>query len=150
MGKKTDELGKLLETVKPEEISHFLDDNWSDMLDDEKEFTKFMRVTVKSKGLKWKNIYTAVGVSESYGQEIIAARKHANNRDLILRFCFAGRFTLEETQHALTLYGMNPLYARNPRDAVFIVAINKRIYDLGDVDDLLREQNFDVITDEID
>lgn len=150
MGKKTDELGKVLETVQPEEISQFLNDNWSDMLDDEREFTNFMRATVKKNGLKWKDIYTTVGISEDYGQEVIGMRKHAKNRDLILRFCFAGRFNLDETQHALTLYGLNPLYSRNPRDAVLIVAINKRIYDLGDVDELLMEQNFERIVAEIE
>ena len=36
---------------------------------------------------------------------------------------------------------MAPLHVRNPRDVAFIVAINNRIFDIHDVDAILRENN---------
>ena len=63
--------------------------------------------------------------------------KHTKNRDLIIRFCLAGHFLLDEVNRALKLYGMSPLYAKDKRDACLIVAINNRIYELFEIDDLL-------------
>ena len=68
--------------------------------------------------------------------------KHTKNRDLIIRFCIAGHFSLRETNRALKLYGMTPLYSRNKRDVCIILAINNRIFDLSQVDDLLTGQGF--------
>ena len=50
----------------------------------------------------------------------------------------AGRFSPEETQEALILYGMAPLHGRLPRDAVLMVAIQNGIYDLSEVNRLLE------------
>ena len=47
----------------------------------------------------------------------------------------------EETQEALVLYGMAPLYEKIRRDTAFIVAFSNRIYDIHDVDAILRENN---------
>lgn len=85
----------------------------------------------------YKDIYSFAGVSESYGEKILNMEKHTKNRDLIIRFCVAGRFQLNEINTALKLYGMKPLYAKDKRDACIIVAINNRKYDLGDIDDML-------------
>ena len=60
-------------------------------------------------------------------------RKHTKDRDVIIRLCVAGRLTLE-------LYGMQPLYAKDKRDACMIVAINNRKYQLFEIDDMLVEQ----------
>ena len=66
--------------------------------------------------------------------------KHTKNRDLIIRFCVAGHFMVNEINRALKLYGMNSLYAKNKRDACIIVAINNRKYNLFEIDDLLEQQ----------
>ncbi len=149
MGQKTDKLGQELETLHPDEMDRFLEDNWQDMLDGDREFTDFMRGMIRKKNLEWKNVYNAAGISEKYGQEVISMRKHTTNRDLIIRLCLAAQFDLEDTQHALKLYGMQPLYPRVPRDAVLIVSINRRMYDLADIDELLLKQGCDGISGEI-
>lgn len=76
-------------------------------------------------------------VTESYGSKIFTMEKHTKDRDLIIRFCIAGHFNWDETNRALKLYGLNELYAKDPRDAVLIVAINNRIYNLYDIDEML-------------
>ena len=47
------------------------------------------------------------------------------------------QMTEEEAQEALLLYGMAPLYARLPRDAVLLAAIWRKIHDLQEVNGLL-------------
>ena len=85
---------------------------------------------------------------ESYGEKILNMEKHTKNRDLILRFCIAGHFLLDEVNRALKLYGMNPLYAKDKRDACFIVAINNRKYELFEIDDMLERQGLKKISKE--
>ena len=74
--------------------------------------------------------------------------KHTSDRDLILRFCIAGHFNWDETNRALKLYGFNELYSKDPRDACIIVAINNRIFDLGEIDNSLSEHGLETITPE--
>ncbi len=65
--------------------------------------------------------------------------RHTKNWDVIIRLCIAGHFSLLEVNRALKLYGLSELYAKEPRDACIIVALNNRIYDLGQIDDILTE-----------
>ncbi|MBE5923600.1 MAG: hypothetical protein E7271_03910 [Lachnospiraceae bacterium] len=51
----------------------------------------------------------------------------------------AGHFNWDETNRALKLYGLNELYAKDARDACIIVAINNRIFDISQIDDILDE-----------
>ena len=55
--------------------------------------------------------------------------------------CLAAEFLLDETQMALILYGMAPLCGRIPRDAAFIVAFQNKIYNIHEVDAILREND---------
>ena len=72
-------------------------------------------------------------------------RKSTN---LIIRFCLAGRFNWKETNRALKLYGMSELYSKNPRDACMMVAINHRIFDVYQVDEMLRKNGLDGLMDQ--
>ena len=86
-----------------------------------------------------KDVYSFAGVTESYGSKILRMEKHTSDRDMIIRLCAAGHFTLLEMNRALKLYGFSELYAKNPRDACLIVAINHRIYDIYEIDRILEE-----------
>lgn len=145
--KRTDELDELLEKMKPEQLGDYYKDNKKYMADDKKTFSYYMKDVLANKNLMCtnrkiclKDIYSIAGVSESYGEKILNMEKHTKNRDLILRFCIAGHFLLDEVNRALKLYGMNPLYAKDKRDACFIVAINNRKYELFEIDDMLERQ----------
>ena len=72
--------------------------------------------------------------------------KHTKNRDLIIKFCIAGRFGLNEINTALKLYGMHPLYAKDKRDACIIVAVNNKKYDLFEIDDILEKQGLNKLS----
>ena len=72
--------------------------------------------------------------------------KRTKDRDLILRLCIAGHFSLEETNRALKLYGMPELYSKNSRDACLIVGISNRIYRLDKIDDMLEKRGLEKIT----
>ena len=80
---------------------------------------------------------------ERYGYKIIAGDKHTIKRDVIIRLAIASKFNLKETNRALKLYGFNELYSKIARDAVLIVAINSCIYNIDQVNELLRKNGLE-------
>ncbi len=144
--KPTNELNQMLENTRPEELGSFLKENSRYMADDKKGFYYYFKDVLYEKKIKLKNVYLYADVSETYGSKIITMEKHTKNRDLIIRLCLAGHFTWDETNRALKLYGMTELYAKDPRDACLIVAINHRKYDINEVNEMLIEQGMDILS----
>lgn len=142
----TDELDNILESTHPEELSDYLKDNGRYMADDKKGFYYYMKDMLADKNIKLKDVYSFAGVTESYGSKIVTMEKHTKDRDLIIRFCIAGRFSWDETNRALKLYGLSELYSKDPRDACLIVAINNRIYDFGKIDEMLTDHGLKKLT----
>ncbi len=138
--KPTDELNALLENMKPEELDSYFKENRAYMADDKKAFYYYMRNVLDEKNIKLKDVYSFAGVTESYGGQILRMEKHTANRDMIIRLCIAGHFNLIEINRALKYYGMRELYAKDPRDACLIIAVNNRKYDFAEIDDILTER----------
>ena len=138
--KPTDELNAMLKEARPKDIEGYLKDNRDYLALGDKAFYYYMKDTIEEKNFKLADIYSFAGVTESYGGQILRMEKHAKNRDLILRLCIAGHFSWDETNRALKLYKMSELYAKDSRDACIIVAINNRIFDLGQIDEMLEKQ----------
>ena len=130
-----------LSALRPEEFPAFLSRNAGDMIRSAHPFADFMREKLREKGILQQDVFLAADLPERYGYKLISEQKHTTKRDVILRLCLAAKFDLSETQEALILYGMAPLYARIPRDTAFIVAISRRVYDIHDVDAILREND---------
>ncbi|MCR5150682.1 MAG: hypothetical protein K6B52_05615 [Clostridiales bacterium] len=146
--KPTDELNNLLENTKPEQLGSYFKNNEKYMADGKKAFYYYMKDVLDEKNIKLKDVYSFAGVTESYGSKILSTEKHAKDRDLIIRLCIAGHFTWDETNRALKLYGMNELYAKNQRDSVIIVALNNRIYNLYEIDEMLIKHGLKKLTKE--
>ena len=140
--KPTNELDEMLGNMKPLELSGFFKDNSKYLADEKKAFYYYFKDVIEAKNIFLKDVYSFAGVSESWGSKIVTMERHTKSRDVIIRLCIAGRFSLEEMNRALKLYGMNPLYAKDKRDACLIVAINNRIYGLAEIDELLIRQGF--------
>lgn len=142
----TEELDSLLEQVKPNRLESYLKDNKEYMADEDRAFYYYMKEVLSRKNIKMKDVYLYAGVSESYGGKIITMESHTSNRDLIIRFCAAGHFNWNETNRALKLYGFSELYSKNARDACIIVAINNRIFDVYEIDEMLLAQGFEKLS----
>ena len=134
-------LAELLCHVTPEKLQEFLAEQGEHLLVREKCFADYMRQKLREKGLLQQDIFLAADLSENYGYKLIAEEKHTRQRDVILRICLAAHFSVSETEEALILYGMAPLHVRNPRDIVLMTAINNRIYDVYEVNELLLQCN---------
>ncbi|MBP8720835.1 MAG: hypothetical protein KBH72_09315, partial [Lachnospiraceae bacterium] len=75
-----------------------------------------------------------------YGYKLLSGEKRTRQRDVILRICYAAKFSLAETQRALKKYEMPELYAKVPRDALLMIAFNERPGSILDVNDLLNQK----------
>ena len=144
--KPTNELNALLENMRPKQLKKYLEDNSEQMISGDRPFYHYMKSVLREKRIRLNDMYSFAGVKESYGGQIIRMEKTTLNRDHINRFCIAGHFSLIETNRALKLYGMNELYSKDERDACLIVAINNRIYDLAEVDDILTDHGFEKLS----
>lgn len=137
--KSTYEVEEILKSMRPDQLQQFYKENSSSMIDEKKAFYYYMKDIVEAKRIFFKDIYIQSGVSESYGEQLMRMEKHTKNRDLIIRFCIAGHFSVDETSKALKLYGMSPLYGKDRRDACLITEINNRHYDMFKIDERLEE-----------
>ena len=140
MKKTTNTLTNILKKTKPEHLDTYFKNNAEEVLEQENPFAAYMRSTVREKGLRFQEVFLRADVSEGYGYKLISGEKHTRQRDTILKLCLGAGFTLDETQRALKIYGMSPLYARFPRDAVLISAISSGTREPAEINRLL-EQN---------
>lgn len=141
-GNTTDSLESVLLGTDAASLSAFYRREKARLADSDRPFAAYMRRTVAEKGLTQQAVFLAADIPEGYGYKLISQEKHTSQRDVILRLCLGGRFSLTETQKALRLYGFSPLYARIPRDAALIVAFNRAVYEPADVDALLAAYGF--------
>ena len=145
--KPTEELDSILADTHPEKIGDYIKGQREYLADPNKGFYYYYKDVLDAKHIKLKDVYAQVGVTESYGSKIVSMEKHTKNRDLIIRMCLAGHFSLTETNRALKLYGFNELYSKNPKDACLIVALNNRIYDTDKINDLLAQNGQEGLKD---
>ncbi len=123
--------------LRVEDLDAFLAGQGEELITEPRPFAAYMRQKLREKGLLQQNLFLAADLSEGFGYKLIAEEKRTRQRDLILRLCFAARFSTEELQEALLRYGMAPLWRRFPRDAVLLAALGSGIHELQEVNRLL-------------
>lgn len=143
--KTTEKLENILKNAYTFEAGKYLKENEESLLREEKPFSAYMKKLIKEKNLRQLDIFIQADVPERYGYKLLSEEKHTRQRDVILRICYAAKLTLEETQCALKLYGMSPLYARIPRDAVLMIAFNRHSGNILDVNAMLKEQGLELL-----
>ena len=93
--------------------------------------------------MKQQTVFLHADIPERYGYKLLSGEKHTRQRDVILRICYAGKLTLEETQRALEKYEMPPLYPKIPRDAFLMIIFNERPGSIIEVNELLKDQGLE-------
>ena len=135
--KSTSQLENMLKSSGAEELEHIVEKEVPYKAEDGRLFGEYVKGVIREKRITQKNIFLGAGVDEKTGYKYISGEKHTNQRDIIIRLCLGAHMNLKECERALKLYGMSPLYAKVDRDAVLIIAFNKRMYEIGEVNDIL-------------
>ena len=141
----TEKLENILKNAYTFEAGKYLKEQEDNLLQEERPFSAYIKKLIKEKSLRQQDIFIQADIPERYGYKLLSEEKHTRQRDVILRICYASELTLEETQRALKLYGMSPLYARIPRDAVLLIAFNRRCGNILDVNAMLKEQGMELL-----
>lgn len=136
--KTTEELTNVLLQTEPDALGETLRQAEGKLFTGERPFAAYLRALIRSKGLRQQDVFLAADIPERYGYKLVSEERHTHRRDTILRLCFGARCTPEEAQRLLRLQGLAPLYARVPRDAALLVALNRRIYEIADVNAYLE------------
>ena len=110
---------------------------------DVKNFSIYVRDLIAEKGLTQVEVAYKAGFSKKYGEKVLQGDSHINKKDAILRICIAAGFTLKETNRALKLNRLQPLYAKYKRDFVLMVAINEGKKTVEEVDKILEENGLE-------
>lgn len=145
MNKKTDELGEILKNASSNDFGKYVRENKDELYCNDKSFEIYMKEIIFRKGLQLKDVFLGADISEKYGYKLLSGEKHTIQRDVILRICYAAKFSYEETQRALKLYHMPELYPRLERDALLIICFNNRPGSIIEVNELLSKNKFDML-----
>ena len=135
MKKTTRELENVLLNTHSENVDQVIESEGSNIFD--LQFSNYFKDLLLQKRITQQKLFIDSDISEKYGYKILSGEKHTKQRDTILRLCYAGHFNVDETNRALTLYGMAPFYVRLKRDALLMVAFNDRIGDILDLNEYL-------------
>ena len=135
MKKTTRELEDVLLNTHSEYVDQVIESEKSNIFD--LQFSNYFKDLLLQKKITQQKLFIDSDISEKYGYKILSGEKHTKQRDTLLRLCYAGHFNVDETNRALTLYGMAPFYVRLKRDALLMVAFNDRVGDILDLNEYL-------------
>lgn len=136
----TTKLEEILGKIYPKDFDSYCEEkNIAEHKNFSTYFKELLKEKGKEKGVTYQTVFVKAEIPEKYGYKLLSGEKHTSQRDTILRLCYAAGFTLQETQRALKKYGMPELYAKIPRDALLMIAFNRRLGDIDKVNELLKE-----------
>ncbi len=101
-----------------------------------------MREKIGEKNISQQQVFRAIDISDKYGYKLISGEKHTRQRDVILKLCIAARLNIAETNEALILYGMAPLYSESSRDITIMTAMANGVREISDMNKILLDSGF--------
>ncbi|MBR1471140.1 MAG: hypothetical protein IJ600_05805 [Lachnospiraceae bacterium] len=143
----TSRLEEILEHSGAEKLGEYFDKQPVYGSDSENVFGEYVKSVIREKNLTQKQVFLGAGIDEKVGYKYLSGDKHTVKRDIIIRICLGAHMSLKESERALKLYGMSPLYAKIERDAALIIAFNRRIYEIGDVNEILSKYDLEPLYD---
>jgi len=109
-------------------------------------FSEYLMSLLGQKGLKRADVIRDSGLGKSYVFQIFQGERKPS-RDKLIAIAFGLHLGSKETQRMLKLGGCSELYARVPRDAVILFAIQRGM-DIDATEDLLYSNGFPTLLGE--
>lgn len=108
------------------------------------DFTMFMDEMIREHRIKRKDIAIRSGMSQDYTYKLLRGDKKTNERDYILAICIAIGMNFAQVQHALKIYGMQPLHRADLRSHVISLGIGDNL-DIDGINDWLEKSGFNLL-----
>ena len=131
--KNTKELNEVLGKTHLSDFEKYCAENKESVSDNSEAFSIYVKNLLQEKKLTQQYVFLQADIPERYGYKLLSGEKRTRQRDVILRICYAAKFSLAETQRALKKYEI-------PRDALLMIAFNERPGSILDVNDLLNQK----------
>lgn len=84
-------------------------------------------------------------LSTTYAYQLLNGTRKNPARRKVVALCLGCHMTLPETQRALEIAGLGPLYARDPADAIIIYNINKGNWSVTEINMQLHEKGYELV-----
>lgn len=136
--KSTKELTDVLKSTHLKEFGAYYKENRESMAENAGTFFNYVKEIMREKGLTQQEVFLQADIPERYGYKLLSGEKRTRQRDVILRICYAAKFSLEQTQRSLRKYEMPELYAKIPRDALLMIIFNERPGSIIEVNEILK------------
>lgn len=141
--KSTSELDNVLSNTHISEITRYVEENKESLIVSDRPFSAYMKEIMRRNEILQLEVFLNADIPERYGYKLLSEEKHTKQRDIIIRICYAAKLSLDETQHALKVYGMPTLYSKIPRDALLMVCFNERPGSVLDVNTFLKQNGME-------
>lgn len=108
------------------------------------DFNEYYLSVLAQNGIKRGTAAERSGLEIHYAYQIMSGVRKPG-RDKIICLCIGGGFSLKETNRALLRAGLGSLYPKKFRDAIIILAINRGIHTVLEVNELLSENGEELL-----
>ena len=137
--RKTSELKGILRSSKVEDWDQFSKE-FSYPLD----WRNYLLSILKEKGMDKSECIRNSGLEIHYAYQILSGVRNPT-RDKILALTLGGGLGLDEIDRCLEKGGFQPLYHKNPRDALIACAVNSGVKKVVDLNILLSEKGLSLL-----
>jgi len=138
--KTTKETDKYLESISPEDLNKYLT---GDYMNRYKDISDYLNQYMASHSLETSDVIKRSRLDRFYANQILNGTKKNPGRDKLIPLCLSMGMDLEETNRALKISKAGTLYSKDRRDAVIIMCINRKIFDVLKVNELLYENGLE-------
>lgn len=137
--KTTDEL--VHEIQESKNILNYFENNRSEMQLD--SLPEYLDSWLKEKGLSRADVVRGSNLNKAYVYQIFSGKKYPS-RDKVIALSFGLKLMPQETQVLLKQAGYRELYPRDPRDALLLFAIGRKM-DIIATNELLYDHEIEVL-----
>lgn len=138
----TDRLDKILQKVgSDKEVEQFVKEYTADQYE---TFADYFNEYICSHELEIADIISRSNISKNYIYNIINGRRNPG-RDKVIALCIGAGMNVREINRGLKIAGLGVMYAKNERDARIVVAVNRGIRNVIDINIMLEKQGQDIL-----
>lgn len=138
----TDRLDRILKEVSSEtDTEQYVRKYTSEQY---KSFADYINDYVAAHKLEVNDIINRSNISKNYIYNIINGKRNPG-RDKVIALCIGAGMSVREINRGLKIANHGILYAKNERDARIIIAVNKGVHNIIDINIILEKQNLDIL-----
>ena len=140
--KSTTELDKILNQTDTTGLDSYLSEN---TLKKHETAAELLSAHIETTGQKKKDVIARSCLSEQYGYQLLNGSKKTTNRDKLLGLCIAAGLSIKQTDRALKMSELSPLYSKIDRDAVIMLCMNHGIQSVIKVNEELDKRRIKIL-----